>query len=140
LMRAGAREMNDLDEWLNAGAGIIATIPPDPKPMAALLRSKKPIPDGLRDLLAELLDPGEPPLYNVRLTPEFINPPSKDVEFFKKWNATGLYDRLRAKGVSEKDALREANKIFLREKSVFHKGRKFIHMFIPKLLKRIRHG
>jgi hypothetical protein len=128
------------DEWINAGCAMIGTTQPDPKPMTALLRSKKPIPDGLRELLAELLDPGEPPLYNVRLTPKFIETRNKDVAFYMQWNAVGLYDRLRAEGVSERDALREAYKIFPREKSVFLKSRQFIHTFIPKLLKRIRHG
>jgi hypothetical protein len=139
-MHAGAREMNDLDEWINAGCAVIATTPPDLKPMAALLRSKKPIPDDLRDLLAELLDPGEPPLYNVRLTPEFIQTDNKEREFFEKWMAVCAYDRLRAMGVSEKSALMVAATVFPREKSVFFKARKFIHEFTPKLLKRIRHG
>ena len=131
--------MNDEDEWLNAGCALIATIPPDPKPMAAMLRSVTPIPPGIRDTLAELLDPGDPPLYNVRLTPKFIQAQTKDVAFYNKWNAVGLYDRFRAEGVSQEDAIRKLRNIS-REKSVFHKGRQFIHKFIPKLLKRIRHG
>jgi hypothetical protein len=138
-MRAGAREMNDLDEWINAGCAMMANTPPDLKPMAALLRGNKPIPCGIRDLLAELLDPGDPPLFNVRLTPEFISTPNKETALFMKWIAVGVYDRLRAEGVSEEDALMEAAKIFPREKSVFHRSRIFIHEVVPKLLKRIRH-
>lgn len=146
--------MNDEDEWINAGCAIIGRgffpgpltrpdlkpIRPDLRPMAALLRGNKPIPCGIRDLLAELLDPGDPPLQNVRLTPEFINTERKDVELFQKWIAVGVYDRLRAEGASEEDALMEATKIFTRDKSVVHRSRIFIHEFIPKLLKRVRGG
>jgi hypothetical protein len=128
------------DEWTNAIMALIASTEPDTKLLAMWLRSEKPIPPGIRDALAELLNPGEPPLYNVRLTPEFIWTPNKEAVFFEKWIAVGLYDRLRAKGMSEENALKAAGKIFTREKSVVHKGRKFIHTFIPKLLKRIRHG
>ena len=127
-------------EWTNAIGALIASSRPDTKPLAMWLRSEKPIPSGIRQSIAELLDPGNPPLYNVRLVPEFIRTPKQDSEFFMKWIASGIYDRCCAEGMSEKDALGEANKIFPREKSVFHKNRKFIRTFIPKLLKRIRHG
>jgi hypothetical protein len=143
--------MSDEDEWMNAGYAMIANTPPDLKPMAALLRSKKPIPDGLRDLLADLLDPGEAPLHNVRLTlefisTEFISTPNKEAAFYEKWIAVDAYDRFRAEGMSEEDALTKLanDKIFLREKSVFHKARQFIHAYIPtyipEMLKRIRGG
>ena len=128
------------DEWTNAIMALIASTEPDTKLLAMWLHSEKPITPEIRDALAELLTPGEPPLYNVRLTPEFITTPNKEVAFFTKWTAVGLYDRLRADGASEKEALREANKIFPCEKTVFHKARIFIHTYIPKLLKRIRHG
>jgi hypothetical protein len=131
--------MNDEDEWINAVCAVIATTPPDLSPMAALLRGNKPIPPGIRDALAELFDPGEPPRYNVRLTPELIETQNKDVAFYMKWIAVGIYDRLRAEGVSEEDALMEAAKIFPRDKSVVHRARISIHEFIAKLLKRIRH-
>jgi hypothetical protein len=42
------------DIWLNAIAAL-----PDGKPLADLFRASTP-PDGVRDLLAELLDPGSP--------------------------------------------------------------------------------
>jgi hypothetical protein len=108
--------------------------------LATCFRGEKPISPGIRDALADLLDPGEPPQFNVRLSPVFITPPNKEVMFFAKWIAVGIYDRLRAEGVSEKDALMEAAKIFPRDKSVVHKARKIIHALVPKLLKRIRHG
>jgi hypothetical protein len=151
LVRAGVREMNDEDEWLNAGCAMIANTPPDLKPMAALLRTfEKPIPDGLRDLLADLLDPGDPPRHNARLKLEFISAEfstaNKEAAFYEKWIAVDAYDRLRAEGMSEEDALTKLanDKIFLREKSVFHKARQFIHAYIPtyipEMLKRIRGG
>ena len=68
------------DEWSNAIAALIASTEPDTKLLAMWLRSEKPIPPGIRDALAELLNPGEPPLYNVRLTPEFITPPNKECD------------------------------------------------------------
>src|ERR1700730_15088970 len=114
--------MNDEDEWINAVQALICNIPASPKPLAAMLRGDTPIPRGIRDTLAELLDPGEPPLYNVRLTPKFIETPNKDETFFTKWIAVGLYDRLRADGATQEDALIEAFKIFHREKSVFLKS------------------
>jgi hypothetical protein len=82
------------DEWINAICALIARsrpdrelakrlkkneppppgfsenrmIPdPDPKPLAALLRGKRPIPDGVRDTLAELLDPGDPEYLGCKL-------------------------------------------------------------------------
>lgn len=39
----------------------------DPKPLAALLRSERPIPAGIRDTLAELLDPGNPEYLGCQL-------------------------------------------------------------------------
>jgi hypothetical protein len=94
-------------DWQNAIAALIASTKPNTKPLAMWLRSEKPIPPGIRDSIAELLDPGKPPLYNVRLTPKFIKTQNKHVAFFMKWTATRVYDELRAKGVSEKDALME---------------------------------
>jgi hypothetical protein len=143
--------MNDLDEWINAGCAMIANTPPDLKPMAALLRDvNKPIPPGIRDLLADLLDPGETPPHNARLALKFISAefstPNKEAAFYEKWIAVNAYGRLRAEGMSEEDALvKLANdKIFLRDKSVFHRARQFIHAYIPtyisETLRRIRGG
>jgi hypothetical protein len=45
------------DLWINACTALIANTPPDPKPLAALLRSRKQIPEETIRLLANLLDP-----------------------------------------------------------------------------------
>jgi hypothetical protein len=49
--------MTDGEEWLNAGAALIAYEVSDPKPLADLLRSHKEIPEATLHLLADLLDP-----------------------------------------------------------------------------------
>ena len=131
--------MNDEDEWLNAGCALIQQSHRTLSRWRPCSAASRRFPRNSRHA-CRVLDPGDPPLYNVRLTPKFIQAQTKDVAFYNKWNAVGLYDRFRAEGVSEEGALEEATKIFPREKSVFHKGRQFIHEFIPKLLKRIRHG
>ena len=55
---------NQDEEWQAAGLALISRTPPDPKPLAALLREAlrngRPIPAGTIELLAELLDPQEP--------------------------------------------------------------------------------
>jgi hypothetical protein len=92
------------DEWTNAIMALIASTEPDTKLLAMWLRSEKPIPPGIRDALAEPLNPGEPPLYNVRLTPEFIWTRSPRVKFggknFQK-NATDFAENLIFKKPSE---------------------------------------
>jgi hypothetical protein len=48
--------MTDEEEWLKAGAALIAT-KSDPRPLADLLRSRREIPEAAIHLLATLLDP-----------------------------------------------------------------------------------
>jgi hypothetical protein len=48
--------------WLNA-----ITKLPDAKPLVELLRGDLPMPLGIRDILAELLDPGEPDIMGGKL-------------------------------------------------------------------------
>jgi hypothetical protein len=58
---------NDDDlEWLNAGVAL-ANPPHDPSHFVALLRSGRPIPNGARDMLAEMLDPNGPGYLHLRL-------------------------------------------------------------------------
>jgi len=45
------------EEWLNAGAALIAHKVPDARPLAELLRNRKEIPEATIHLLADLLDP-----------------------------------------------------------------------------------
>jgi hypothetical protein len=59
-MRKRMHAMIDEDEWINAVLALICNIPASPKPLAAMLRGDTPIPPGIRDTLAELIDPGEP--------------------------------------------------------------------------------
>jgi hypothetical protein len=55
--------MYDLeDTWLNAISKL-----PDGEPLASLLRSATPMPPGVRDLLAELLNHGDPDICGGRL-------------------------------------------------------------------------
>jgi hypothetical protein len=49
--------MTDDEEWLRAGAALIAHTASDPKPLADLLRSRREIPEATIHLLAALLDP-----------------------------------------------------------------------------------
>jgi hypothetical protein len=129
-MHAGAREMNDLDEWMNAGCAIIATTPPDLKPMAALLRSEKPFPHELRDLLAELLDPGEPPLYNVKLTPKRIQTEHKEATLFNRTIVAVIeYDMLCNEGKSAIEARADVTKKYgwNCDESTFNRRRRQVH-------------
>ena len=50
------------DVWLAAINAL-----PDPRPLAALLRSDTPMPMGARDVLAEMLHPGNPPITDQKL-------------------------------------------------------------------------
>jgi hypothetical protein len=52
----------ETDIWLNAMAAF-----PDVKPLVDLLRSDVPMPQGIRDLVAEMLAPGDPPIEAFRL-------------------------------------------------------------------------
>src|SRR5258705_5261990 len=55
--RGGARMTAETDIWLNAIAAF-----PDVGPLVGLLRSDTPMPAGIRDLIAEMLAPGNPPI------------------------------------------------------------------------------
>jgi hypothetical protein len=59
--------MTDGEEWLNAGAALIAYEVSDPKPLADLLRNRKEIPEATLHLLADLLDPPSVAPLGIRL-------------------------------------------------------------------------
>ena len=60
--------MTEIDDiWLNALGAL-----PDVQPLVRLLRSDTPITPGARDLLAELLSPGDPPISDFELVPKRI--------------------------------------------------------------------
>jgi hypothetical protein len=60
--------MTEIDNvWINAFGAL-----PDVDPLVRLLRSDVPITPGARDLLAELLSPGNPPISDFELVPKRI--------------------------------------------------------------------
>jgi hypothetical protein len=48
---------DDEDAWLSAGGAIFGSSEPDIRPLVAMFRSGKPVPPGIADMLAELIDP-----------------------------------------------------------------------------------
>jgi hypothetical protein len=81
------RAMNDDKEWWDAIIAITGLNLKDgervydPKPLAALLRSDKPILPAARHMLAEFIDPPEIPCSNLKLVPMPIVTARKDAEF-----------------------------------------------------------
>jgi len=62
----GKRVMTEIDDiWINAFGAF-----PDVQPLVRLLRSDVPITPGARDLFAELLSPGDPPISDFELVPK----------------------------------------------------------------------
>jgi hypothetical protein len=90
------------DVWLAAVNAL-----PDARPIAALLRSDTPMPDGARHLLAELFHPGNPPITDYQLqahrNPEFART-------IRKLGATVTYRRALADGTTKSKAAEEAAK------------------------------
>jgi hypothetical protein len=92
------------DVWLAAVHAL-----PDPRPLAALLRSDTPMPMGARNMLAEMLHPGDPPLTDHRLTVR------RNAEFdrmIRQLGAAATYRKAIAagmlKGKAEQAAAQEA--------------------------------
>jgi hypothetical protein len=91
------------DEWHNAVSALIARSTPDAAPLARLLRSSAPIPEGVRDTLAELLLPGKPEFLFARLVLK------KDDSALLKVNSVQIpavshYERARLTGASDPEA------------------------------------
>ena len=91
--------MTTEDIWLNAFAAF-----PDVRPLVALLRSDVPIPLGARDLLAEMLAPGDPPFEKFTLeckpNPAFENT-------LEKFNIETKYRLNQAAGMRSEEAARQ---------------------------------
>ena len=88
------------DVWLAAVNAL-----PDPRPIAALLRSDTPLPSGARHLLAELFHPGNPPITDWELQPK------RNPEFdptIRKLSATAEYRKAIADGTSAREAAEAA--------------------------------
>lgn len=74
------------DAWRPAREAIFGRKPPDLKPLAELLRSDIPVSPGMRDALAELLDPRVPAIYDLRLEIKKTSPPAyKSDGGFQLW-------------------------------------------------------
>jgi len=127
---------NDL-EWTYANIALQYRKPPDSRPLAALLRSEKPIPRGIREGLAELLDPGKLILSDITLKParkRGVTP--RKLEFFvKSWRAVNMYEDLRRAGKSADVARAEATKKYKWQcdDSVFNKQRKRVLAYLARL-------
>jgi hypothetical protein len=113
--RAGARNMyEDEDEWINAVVAIggcnmkNGTWDYDPKPLATLLRSNRPIPAGIRFQIADFLDPPEFPALNMRLEPKAILTHRKETETVHDIISIAEYDGARAAGKSANEAREHA--------------------------------
>jgi hypothetical protein len=68
------------DEWTNAVLALICNMPASPKPLAAMLRGDTPIPRGIRDMLAELIDAGEPEYLGCKLVLEETGETEKNIQ------------------------------------------------------------
>jgi hypothetical protein len=78
---SGDHEIDDI--WLNAFAAF-----PDVQPLVQLLRSNTPMTPGARDLLAELLSPGDPPIDSFVLE---LKPNADFAKMLRKFDAVADY-------------------------------------------------
>jgi TPR repeat protein len=84
------------DIWLNAIAAF-----PDVKPLVDLLRSNLHMPPGARDLLAEMLMPGDPPIEKFQLECK----PNPDFEtVLWKLSVEAKYHMNKAAGLGSEEA------------------------------------
>jgi hypothetical protein len=88
------------DVWLAAVNAL-----PDPRPIAALLRSDTPMPSGARHLLAELFHPGNPPITDWEVLPQ-RNPEFARV--IRKLTVTATYKRALDDGTPARKAAEAA--------------------------------
>lgn len=99
-------EINDI--WINAFAAF-----PDVQPLLLLLRSDTPMTPGARDLLAELLSPGDPPIdpFVLELKP---NAKFDMAGILEKIAAADLYGCELAAGKSSQQAAKQAGHKYAR--------------------------
>jgi hypothetical protein len=132
---------NDL-EWTYAYIALQYRKPPDPRPLAALLRSEKPIPRGIRENLAELLDPGKVILSTIILKPvRSRGVTQRKLEFFaKSLRAVIRYDQLRHAGKSAEVARGEVTKKYnwACDESVFNRHMRLVHAHMARWPKGVR--
>jgi hypothetical protein len=124
---------NDL-EWTYAFIALMRKPRGNPRPLAALLRSEKPISRGVRKSLAELLDPSELLIFDTTLKPmRRIGWTPHKLKFFgKRWSAVTRYDWLRQAGKSADDARAEVTKKYKWrcDESVFNRHRRRVHAYL----------
>jgi hypothetical protein len=90
------------DVWIAA----LGTLP-DPRPLAALLRSDTPMTTGARYALAEMLHPGDPPLTNQRLVAR--HNPAFD-RLIRQLGAAVSYQKAITSGTTARKAAEAAGK------------------------------
>jgi len=99
------------DLWINAFAAF-----PDLQPLVQLLRSNTPMTTGARDLLAELLSPGDPPIDSFVLE---LKPNAKFRKMFPELDAVHSYANARDAGESsEKAAAKAAEQHLVTERQI----------------------
>ncbi len=82
-----AEEFLDMgEEWQGAIEALLASNTPNPKPLAALIRGSASIPSGVREMLAELLDPQEPEYLYFRLVLKSTRTPAQRAHLVKITN------------------------------------------------------
>jgi hypothetical protein len=96
------------DEWQIAFLALIAARPSNPAPLVALLRSGAPIPTAARDVLAELLSPGDPEFFHRRLV--VIEEGGEDAfrNDARKIAAARTYNEFRGYGMTSEESARAA--------------------------------
>ena len=106
------------EEWQNAVDALLASNSPNPKPLAALICGGATIPNGAREIFAELLDPGQPEYLYFRLELKSTRTPAQRAFLVKKMTAALLYEKHISEGKSSNEAIEEVNKKVAREKRV----------------------
>ena len=102
---------------------------PDPRPIAALLRSDTPMPDGARHLLAELFHPGNPPITDWEVLPQ-RNP--EFARMIRKLSATVNYRQALADGTAKGKAEEAAGSV---ANITARQARRWVQENIPEQLR-----
>jgi hypothetical protein len=109
----------------------------DPKPLAALLRSDKPISANSRYMLAEFIDPPKPPktaTTNIKLIPKPIVNARKEYKFFGEEIPAVLAYEAREKGAAGKGSIEMAcETLGFKELSSFHKIRRKVLAYLASI-------
>jgi hypothetical protein len=110
------------DEWRRAAIAFIGAPrcgKPDPKPLAALLLSEKPIPPAIRAMLASLIDPGVLPVrtnYRVALKRTGAFDRWKEKMLFRQRIALEVAEKVRAGETVEEACLSIGDRFYLKRK------------------------